>query len=202
MWEEPPPFEGLMEKSHFSLAAKFAEHFFMVNDNWGNTVKEWKDKQGGKELLFITAARYLYVTFLLYEESRPQDKKGYYVKSSKGRVKRCKTIITRRDAGNRPIELKNYEIPSYSCYPTPYGSSTATSDYDVGLIGPKSGELLANFNDKFAKQFKKSSEEVFDTNIYAYTLEYAMPSIFIGILLFFLNFNESLFTSKQCFESL
>ena len=200
-WKEQPPFEGLIEKPHFPLAAKFAEHFFMVNDNWGNTVKEWKDKQGGKELLFITAARYLYVTFLLYEESKPQDKKGFYVKGSKGRVKPCKTIITRRDTGKGPIELKNYEIPSYSCYPPPYGSATATSDYDVGLVGPKSGELLANFNDKFAEQFKKSSEEVFDTNIYAYTLEYAMPSMFIGMLLLFLNFNDRLVASEQQFES-
>ena len=56
----------------------------------------------------------------------------------------------------------------------------APSDYDVGLVGPKSGDLLANFNDKFEEMFGKSSEEVFDTNIYAYTLEYAIPSKFEG----------------------
>lgn len=186
-WEENgmPSFEGFMEKPHFSLAAAFAEHFFMVNDNWVKTVEEWKDKQSGKKLLFITAARYLYVTFLLYQESRPQDKKGGYIKGSHGRLKPCKSRITIRDVGNGPVELKDYEIPSYSCFPLPYGSTTAISDYDVGLVGSKSGDLLANFNDKFVELFKKSSEEVLDTNIYAYTLEYAMPSKFVGMLLLF-----------------
>ena len=188
-WEEIPSFEGLMEEPHFLLAAKFAEHFFMVNDNWGKTVEEWKDKQGGKELLFITAARYLYITFLLYQESKPQDEKGDYVMGKKGKVKPCETVIRRLNTGGRALDVLDYKIPSYSCYPPPYGSATATSDYDVGLVGPKSGELLANFNDKFAEKFKKSSEEVFDTNIYAYTLEYAMPEKFIGMLIQFVLIN-------------
>ena len=100
--------------------------------------------------MFITAARYLYVTVLLYQESKP-------------------------------LDVIDYKIPWYSCYPSPYGSATETSDYDVGLVGPKSWELMANFNYKFSDQFRKSSDEVFDTNIYAYNFGYAMPAKFVGM---------------------
>ena len=72
--------------------------------------------------------------------------------------------------------VDKYILPECSCYPSPIGSATATSDYDVSLIGPKSGDLVANFNDKFNEIFQKHSETFFDTNIYAYALEYAMPS--------------------------
>lgn len=181
-WEKQPTLAGLLDDPVFLLAAKFAEHFFMVNSDWAITVDKWKTEEGGKYLLFITAARYIYVTFLLFQESRPQDEKGNYQKGGEGRLIPCETVVRETvKVGGKDIDIILYKIPEYSCYPPPYGSATPTSDYDVGLVGPKSGELLANFNGKFEGMFKKSSEEVFDTNIYAYTLEYVIPSKFIGM---------------------
>ena len=55
-------------------------------------------------------------------------------------------------------------IPQAVCHPAPYGSATCLSDYDVGLVGPKSGELTGDFNDAFQEEFGKASEEVFDNN--------------------------------------
>ena len=72
-----------------------------------------------------------------------------------------------------------YILPTAVCFPRPYGSATCTSDYDVGLIGHTSGILTDAFN--------KPSEEVFDTNVYAYTLEYAMPELFTGMTGYFKN---------------
>ena len=63
-------------------------------------------------------------------------------------------------------------------FPKPYGSATCKSDYDVGLIGKDAGFLTKKFNDFFEITFGKPSELVFDTNVYAFTLEFAMPSIF------------------------
>ena len=67
------------------------------------------------------------------------------------------------------------------CYPAPYGSASYKSDYDVGLIGTDSGSLTERFNDYFQTRFKKPSEFVFDTNVYAFTLEFAIPSMFINL---------------------
>ena len=64
------------------------------------------------------------------------------------------------------------------CFPKPYGSATYKSDYDVGLIGKDSGTVTQKFNSYFQTTFKLPSELVFDTNVYAYTLEFAMPSMF------------------------
>ena len=96
-----------------------------------------------------------------------------------GKLKPCDVVFKKENAEEQKKNFK-YVVPDYSCFPVPYGSARSTSDYDVGLVGPKSGDLLANFNDKFEEMFGKSSEEVFDTNIYAYTLEYAIPSKFEG----------------------
>ena len=58
----------------------------------------------------------------------------------------------------------------------------------MGLIGHTSGILTGAFNEYFRQKFNnKSSEEVFDTNVYAYTLEYAMPELFIGMTGYFKN---------------
>ena len=64
------------------------------------------------------------------------------------------------------------------CFPKPYGSATYKSDYDVGLIGKDSGTVTQEFNRYFQDKFKLPSELVFDTNVYAFTLEFAMPSMF------------------------
>ena len=89
------------------------------------------------------------------------------------------------------------KFPGGVCFPAPYGSTSATSDYDVGLIGKNSGLVVAEFNKRFEDSvttsplvvghFGKPSELVFDTNIYAYSLEYAMPSLFEGLSIFYSN---------------
>ena len=63
----------------------------------------------------------------------------------------------------------------------PVGSATSTSDYDASLVGSQSGLVTARFNEMFDEIFHKPSEEVFDTNIYAFSLEYAMPYIYVGL---------------------
>ena len=74
------------------------------------------------------------------------------------------------------VDSKIVNPDSGVCYPAPpYGSATCTSDYDVGLVGKNSGYLTEAFNEYFQKKFKKPSELVFDTNVYAFTLEFAMP---------------------------
>ena len=175
-WIAQPSFKGLFDEPHFQTAATFSEYFFKIYNNWKDTIKKWEDVDKMTSLLYITAARYVYVIFTLYQESRPQNEKGIYETGKKGRLAPCE--VKMKESG----QIDYYVIPEYSCYPAPYGSASATSDYDVGLVGPKSGELVANFNDKFEEIFKKTSEEVFDTNIYAYSLEYAMPTKFKGKL--------------------
>ena len=64
------------------------------------------------------------------------------------------------------------------CFLKPYGSATYKSDYDVGLIGKDSGTVTQEFNRYFEDKFKIPSELVFDTNVYAFTLEFAMPKMF------------------------
>ena len=65
------------------------------------------------------------------------------------------------------------------CHPVNYGSLDCTSDEDIGLIGKKAGILVKAFNKYFDKTFEKTSEQIMDTNVYAYSVEYAVPSLFI-----------------------
>ena len=178
-WIAQPSFKGLFDEPHFQTAATFSEHFLKIYNNWKDTIKKWEDVDKRTSLLYITAARYVYVIFTLYQESRPQNEKGIYETGKKGRIAPCE-VKMKIVGGKETGQIDYYVIPEYSCYPAPYGSASATSDYDIGLVGPKSGELVANFNDKFEEIFGRTSEEVFDTNIYAYSLEYAMPTKFQG----------------------
>ena len=168
-WIEQPSLKGLLDQPHFQVAADFSEKFFKIYANWQDTKKQWVDDR--TSLLYITAARYVFATYILYQESRPQNEDGTYIDGEKGRLVPCEVKMKTDD-----IHIDYFILPEYSCYPSPIGSATATSDYDVSLIGPKSGELVANFNDKFKEMFGEASEIVFDTNIYAYSLEYAIPS--------------------------
>ena len=82
--------------------------------------------------------------------------------------------------------IQSFEIPATGvCFPLPYGSATYKSDYDVGLIGVNSGTLTQSFNQYFQAAapngFGKPSELVFDTNVYAFTLEFAMPAMFLKL---------------------
>ena len=144
-------------------------------------------------MLFITAVRYILVISSLYDESKPKDAGGNQIANAIGRFETCETEpVGIKNEEGKP--LFNVKIPSYSCYPVPYGSATPTSDFDLGLIGPKSGELLANFNIWFLKEFnEKSSEEVCDSNIYSYTMEYTMPERITGMFLVFFSFVVFLF---------
>ena len=185
-WIKQPSLKGLLDQPHFKVAAKFSESFFTKYRNWQNTKKQWADDK--TSLLYITAARYVLATYILYQESRPQDETGIYKEGQKGRLVPCE-VKMKTDS----TLIDQYILPEYSCYPFPIGSATATSDYDVSLIGPKSGELVANFNDKFKEMFGEASEIVFDTNIYAYSLEYAIPSKIQGKL-------RSIHTQNQIFR--
>ncbi len=85
---------------------------------------------------------------------------------------------------------KNGKIiePLYVCFPVPYGTASPTSDYDVGLIGPTAGSLTIEFNKYFNNKFNGiPSEDVFDTNVYGYSLEYAMPQAFSGLTGFYMT---------------
>ena len=110
----------------------------------------------------MTAARYLLVTHILYEQSG-------------NKLIACKQV-------GEYGKMKKFVIPdSGVCFPKPYGSATCKSDYDVGLIGKDAGILTKKFNNYFQTTFGKPSELVFDTNVYAFTLEFSMPSIFHGL---------------------
>lgn len=184
-WEEQPTFKGLIEKHHFTLAADFAKTFFLKNNVWQDTIGKWESEER-EYLLFITAVRYILVISYLYEESKPKDAGGNQMANEKGRFETCETeLAATKNEDGKP--LFNVIIPSYSCYPAPYGSATPTSDFDLGLIGPKSGELLANFNTEFQKKFGESSEAVCDSNIYSYTMEYTMPQRITGMFLVFFS---------------
>jgi hypothetical protein len=79
-----------------------------------------------------------------------------------------------------------FKEPKYVCFPEPYGTASPTSDYDVGLIGPNGGSVTIKFNQEFNTKFNGiASEEVLDTNIYAYSLEYAIPQAFVGLPTFY-----------------
>ena len=157
-WKEgvgQPTFENELGTTTMRDTAKIVEEFFKNNNDWRTT----KAKFSPIDVLYLTAARYLLVTEILYRQS-PGYRLIPCVKFSDGR----------------------YQIPIQGvCYPVPYGSARWSSDYDVGLIGMFSGDVAKNFNQYFEKTFKRPSELVFDTNVYAFTLEYSMPFIFVGL---------------------
>ena len=163
LWIEQPTFEGLLGTPQFKNDAERVEKFFKRNNNWEVTKNSKEFRQGSKctDLLYITAARYLYVTHVLYLMSG-------------GKLMPC---------SNSKTDKKKISIPvSGVCYPQPYGTASCTSDYDVGLVGKDAGILTKNFNEYFQNAktgFGKPSELVFDTNVYAFTLEYAMPYLFV-----------------------
>ncbi|XP_048587431.1 uncharacterized protein LOC116616709 [Nematostella vectensis] len=160
MWISQPNFKGKFGTRQFTTAAEKAKAFFKRNNNWEATKKNpaFRTSRSCTSLLYITAARYLYVTQVLYEQSGK------------------KLAPCERSRDGKTV------IPSSGvCYPEPYGTASCTSDYDVGLVGEASGTLTMEFNNFFKKEFGKPSELVFDTNVYAFTLEFAMPFIFSGL---------------------
>ena len=165
MWTEQPSFEGRLGTENFKSAAEKAEQFFLkFNKNRG--ISPWEllqkvTKNQNYKLLKITAARYLLVTHILWLVSGKK-------------LTACKE---KRD--NYTGIPQSWKIPEGGvCFPKPYGSATYKSDYDVGLIGKDSGTVTQKFNSYFKKTFGLPSELVFDTNVYAFTLEFAMPKMF------------------------
>ena len=165
MWKEQPSFEDDLGTENFKTAAEKAEQFFLkFNKNRG--ISPWEllqkvTKNQNYKLLKITAARYLLVTDILWRVSR-------------------KKLTACKEKRNSYTDIpQSWEIPKHGvCFPKPYGSPTYKSDYDVGLIGKDSGTVTQKFNEYFEENFKIPSEFVFDTNVYAYTLEFAMPKMF------------------------
>ena len=165
MWTEQPSFEGRLGTENFKTAAEKAEQFFLkFNKNRG--ISPWEllqkvTKNQNYKLLKITAARYLLVTHILWLVSG-------------------KKLTACKERRNSYTDIpQSWEIPKDGvCFPKPYGSATYKSDYDVGLIGKDSGTVTQEFNRYFQDKFKLPSELVFDTNVYAFTLEFAMPSMF------------------------
>ena len=161
LWIEQPNFAGDLTTEKFAEAAARVKKFFYRNNDWEATKKnrQFRTERECTKLLYITAARYLFVTYILYEQSGEK--------------------LVPCSRSNNKIVIP----PSGVCYPEPYGTASCTSDYDVGLVGKDAGILTEKFNLYFesAKGFSKSSELVFDTNVYAFTLEFAMPFLFEGL---------------------
>ena len=160
-WIKQPNFKGEIGTPEFVTAANRVKSFFEKHSNWDTTKQNpaFRSKESCLKLLYITAARYLLVTHILYRESDE------------------KVVICERNADDK------LEIPDSVCFPEPYGGASCTSDYDVSLAGKDAGYLTAKFNNYFqsAAGFGKPSEIVFDTNVYAFTLQYAMPILFAGL---------------------
>lgn len=158
-WENQPTFERDLTDDHFVDAAVRALKFFVRNNHWETTKKKFLTHAGCTDLLYITAARYLFVTCVLYLESD-------------GKLIPC-----------RKTEDQKILIPdSGVCYPAPpTGSATCTSDYDVSLVGKNAGFLIEKFNNYFQRVFEKPSDLVLDTNVYAFTMAYAFPVNFVGL---------------------
>jgi len=162
LWIRQPNFKGDLTTDEFAIAAVRVKRFFDRNNDWEATKKnrQFRTERECTKLLYITAARYLFVTYILY------------VQSGK------KLVPCSRSRPNNNIVIP----PSGVCYPEPYGTASCTSDYDVGLVRKDAGSLTQKFNLYFesTRGFKKSSELVFDTNVYAFRLEFAMPFLFEG----------------------
>ena len=117
----------------------------------------------------MIAARYLYVVHVLNKVNLEDLTFGPCEKHTNGKFK----------------------VPASGvCFMTPLSHVTCTSDHDVALIGKRSGSLASQFKKFFTQSvgddasipgFAKTSEDLFDTNVYAFTLEYAMPQAFHGV---------------------
>jgi hypothetical protein len=123
----------------------------------------------------VIAARYLYVVYVLNK-------------------------VNLEDLTFGPCEMhanRKYKVPANGvCFMTPLNQVTCTSDHDVALIGKRSGSVASQFKKFFTQSvgtdstipgFAKTSEDLFDTNVYAFTLEYAMPQAFHGLTGSFTN---------------
>ena len=160
-WAKQPNFKEDIGTPEFVTTANRVKSFFEKHSDWDTTKNSpaFRSKDSCLKLLYITAARYLLVTHILYEKSEG------------------KVVVCERNADNK------LEIPDSVCFPEPFGGASCTSDYDVPLAGKDAGYVTEKFNKYFqsADGFGKPSEMLFDTNVYAFTLQYAMPFLFAGL---------------------
>ena len=168
MWKKPlPNFENDLKKGSFIKIAEGAEKFFKKETggktrDWDQLKSEYKYKfmyGACQNMLHIVAARQLYVTYVITKVG-PQD------------IKLCET------QGNKGEE--QFIIPTSACFPRNPGSARCSSDYDVSLIGPKAGGIVSDYWKYFKKTFGMSSEALFDNNLYAFSLEMALPELFVA----------------------
>ena len=156
-----PNFQGDLGNNEFIAAAKRVEQFFYRNNNWETTKNnpKFRTKVSCTNLLYITAARYLLVTHVLY------------LKSDNNLIPCSRTS----DKSNSWF----WSVLSW----TLWDRLLHIGLYDVGLIGKDAGYLTEKFNSYFqdVEGFGKPSEMVFDTNVYAFTLEISMPFLFSGL---------------------
>ena len=64
-WKQQPSFENDLGTAKFRKVALKALKFFKINIDWESS----KNKKSCSNLLYMTAARYLLVTHILYEQS-------------------------------------------------------------------------------------------------------------------------------------
>jgi len=160
-WAKQPNFKKDIGTHEFVATANRVKSFFKKHSDWDTTKNSpaFRSKDSCLKLLYITAARYLLVTHILYIESEG------------------KLVVCERNADTK------LKISDSVCFPEPFGGASCTSDYDVSLAGKDAGYVIEKFNNYFqsADGFGKPSEMLFDTNVYAFTLQYAMPSLFAGL---------------------
>ena len=174
---ERPTFQGVLTDEAFITAADGAKKFFVRNKDWEITKNTFRTNGGCTDLLYITAARYLLVTSILY------------VRQGLSERKEKKLIPCQR------VDKQTFQIPDSVCYPAPpSGSATCTSDYDVSLVGKDAGFLIEEFNNYFQAEFGKPSDLVFDVNVYAFTTAYAFPVNYVGLPK---NFEKTVEESKK-----
>ncbi|CAB3999776.1 Hypothetical predicted protein [Paramuricea clavata] len=156
--------------TYFNDAAKRIERFFIRNNDWSAILdRVRRNGLSCEKLLYVIAARYHYVVYVLNvlfpDRSFGPCKYDYVYK-----------------------RLKN--PTGGECFVVPLHKITCTSDFDIALMGERSGTLAARFNqffleplgaDKFVPGFGKSSEDIFGGNIFAFALEYALPGAITGL---------------------
>ena len=148
---------------YFEIIAGVAELFFKSWLSWDDILENHVDRNAAgeiincEEMLWISAARYIYYTHVLYTHNNQ--------------------LTLCEEEGDKIIE------PESVCYPEQSGSLTCTSDADVWLVGKDAGKLVAAFNEYFENNIACgnpcTSAILMDNNMYAFSLEFAVPQLFV-----------------------
>ena len=116
-WINQPDFAGHFGNDDFKDKANRVKIFFGRNNDWETTKNnpKFRTEESCINLLYITAARHLLVAHMLFEQSGS-----------------TLTPCTENEEGKTLIPASGV------CLVKPYGTTSCTSDYDVGLVGKKS----------------------------------------------------------------